>query len=558
VSDAPRADVAIVGLGAAGAVAAHVLTAAGLDVVALEAGPRLDAGEMTFDEIRNDVRAWLAAPKAAAEEPTFLPRGASASVPPPFPTVMMNAVGGSMVHFPGLSIRFARWNFRSRSSATDRYGSGSLPPDSTVADWPFSYDELEPFYGHVEGAIGVGGEVGANRFESSRTTPFPLPPLRRSGWNDLTAAGARRLGWHPFPAPAALNSQSFNGRPACTYCGFCAMNGCYIGAKGSPDANLVPWAEATGRLRVVTGARATRIETADGRASGVRYLDGRTERFQPARVVLLAAFVYENTRLLLRSAAPDWPDGLSNHHGQVGRHFTAHVSPVVWAAFRGRRLNAFNGAWGQATCLDDWNADNFDHDGLGFIGGGMLTAPQELKPVAVASAPVPPSVPRWGSPWKRWLKENGASIGYAVGQFDALTYAHNRLELDPTARDPSGEPVVRISFELGENERRGHDFLRDRLHEWLGAAGATETWHGAERLVEARHCYGGTRMGDDPATSVVDRHGLSHEVRNLGVLGASTFPTAGGANPTLTLQAVAWRTAAHLVERWETVAAAGE
>jgi len=552
------ADVVIVGLGAAGAVAAHVLTAAGRDVVALEAGPRLDAAQMTFDEIRNDVRGWLAAPKAAHEEPTFLPRGAAASTAAPFPTVMMNAVGGSMVHFPGLSIRFHPWNFRTRSTAIERYGDAALPADSTVADWPISYDELEPFYGRVEEAIGVGGTAGANRFEGARTTAFPLPPLQRSGWNELTAEGARRLGWHPYPAPAALNAAPYNGRPACTYCGFCSMNGCHVGAKGSPDANFVPWAEATGRLRVVTGARATRIETDDsGRASGVRYLDGRTERFQPARVVLLAAFVYENTRLLLRSAGADWPDGLSNEAGQVGRHYTAHVVPVVWGAFRGRRLNAFNGAWGQATCLDDWNSDHFDHDGLGFVGGGMLSAPQELKPIGVASAPVPPSVPRWGSAWKRWLSDNGASMGYAVGQFDALTYEHNRLELDPTVRDASGEPVIRISFELGENEERGHDFLRDRLHEWLEAAGATETWHGPTRFVEARHAYGGTRMGDDPATSVVDRNGLSHEVPNLGVLGASTFPTAAGSNPTLTLQAVAWRTAVHLVENWDAVAGAG-
>ena len=553
-SDARRADVAIVGLGAGGAVAAHLLTAAGLDVVAIEAGPRLDAAEMTLDEIRNDIRGWLAAPKAAGEEPTFLPRGATESRRPPFPTVMMNSVGGSMVHFPGLMIRFQPSNFRTRSAAVERYGEDALPADSTVADWPISYDELEPYYGLVEQAIGVGGEAGASRFEGHRSTAYPLPALRRSGWTELAAEGARSRGWHPYPSPAALNAEPFNGRPACTYCGFCSMNGCYLGAKGSPDQNLIPWAEATGRLRVLSGARATRIETDDaGRASGVRYLDGGVERFQAARVVLLATFVYENTRLLLRSAGPDWPDGLSNRAGQVGRHYTAHVTPVVWGAFPGRKLNAWNGAWGQATCIDDWNSDNFDHDGLGFVSGGMLTVPHELKPIMLASAPLPPSVPRWGSAWKRWLAGNGASLGYAVGQFDCLTYEHNVLELDPTVRDSLDEPVIRISYELGENERRGHDFLRDRLHEWFDAMGAGETWHGPGQAIEARHAYGGTRMGDDPVSSVVDRNGLSHEVPNLGVLGASTFPTAGGVNPTLTLQAVAWRTAAHLVENWESV-----
>ncbi|MFN8221634.1 MAG: GMC family oxidoreductase [Gaiellales bacterium] len=547
----PRTDVAIVGLGGAGAVAAHVLTAAGLDVVAIEAGAQVGPRAMSFDEVRNDLRAWLAEPKAKHEAPTYLPRGRAHSVPAPFPTVMMNAVGGSTVHYPALSIRFQPWHFRARSETVERYGEAAIPAGSTMADWPLSYDELEPFYGVVEGAIGVAGAAGANPFEGPRTTSYPLPPLRRSGWNDLAANGARTLGWHPFPAPAALNSEPFAGRPACTYCGFCSMNGCYLEAKGSADVALVPRAEATGRLRVVTGARVTRIETDDGgRAAAVRYVRDGVAQLQAARVVLLGAFVYENTRLLLRSAGPDWPNGLSNGAGQVGRHFTAHAAPIAWGVFPGRKLNAFNGSWAQATCVDDWNGDNFDHTGLGFVGGGMLTAPQELKPIMVASAPLPPAVPRWGSAWKRWLADHAGSLAYAVGQFDSLTYAENLLELDPTVDDPLGEPVVRISFELGENERRGHDFLLDRSREWLEAAGASETWHAPERLIEARHCYGGTRMGDDPATSVVDRYGFSHEVPNLGIIGASTFPTAGGANPTLTLQALAWRTAAHLIEDW--------
>jgi gluconate 2-dehydrogenase alpha chain len=269
--------------------------------------------------------------------------------------------------------------------------------------------------------------------------------------------------------------------------------------------------------------------------------------------VLLGAFTYENTRLLLLSASAAFPRGLANNHGQVGKHFAAHVTPVAFGVFPGRRLNLFNGLWSQATCLEDWNADNFDHAELGFVGGAMLTAPQEAKPIAVASGPVPPLVSRWGSEWKAWLHRHAQSIGSVVAQFDTVTYETNFLYLDPAVTDPHGVPVVRVTWELRDNERRGFDFMRERLHEWLLAAGAAQTWSPDGYAIEGRHCYGGTRMGNVPAMSVVDRHGLSHEVPNLGVLGASTCPTAGGSNPTLTVQALAWRTAQHVVNVWPAI-----
>jgi gluconate 2-dehydrogenase alpha chain len=481
----------------------------------------------------------------------------------PWPVLMVNAVGGSTVHYPGLSIRFQPWNFRGRSGVLERYGAGAIPAGSTLADWPLDYEELEPYYDAVEHAIGVSGRAAnvagehdpeGNELEGPRRRGYPMPPLRRTGWTELTAAAARDLGWHPFPAPAAINAEPYNGNPGCTYCGFCSANGCYVDAKGSTDANVIRWAEATGRLRVETSARVTRIEVdGGGLATGVTYVQDGRERFQPAKVVLLGAFTYENTRLLLLSASTAFPHGLANNHGQVGKHFAAHVTPVAFGVFPGRRLNLFNGLWSQATCLEDWNADNFDHAELGFVGGAMLTAPQEAKPIAVASGPVPPPVSRWGSEWKAWLHRHAQSIGSVVAQFDTLTYETNFLDLDPAVTDPHGVPVVRVTWELRENERRGFDFMRERLHEWLLAAGAAQTWSPDGYAIEGRHCYGGTRMGNDPAMSVVDRHGLAHEVPNLGALGASTFPAAGGSNPTLTVQALAWRTAQHVVNAWPAI-----
>jgi gluconate 2-dehydrogenase alpha chain len=149
------------------------------------------------------------------------------------------------------------------------------------------------------------------------------------------------------------------------------------------------------------------------------------------------------------------------------------------------------------------------------------------------------------------MKENAQSVGSAFGQFEHLPYESNGLDLDPVARDDIGLPRVRVTHLIGENERRGWDFLLRKLREWLAAAGASETWARAGIFLDGRHPAGGTRMGDDPESAVVDRYGFAHEVPNLGVLGASVFPTVGGHNPTLTVQALAWRTAQHLVDSWE-------
>jgi gluconate 2-dehydrogenase alpha chain len=466
-----------------------VLTAAGAEVLALEAGPRLDRSAARFDEIANFAHARLSEPKAKGEVPTC--------------------------------------------ATIERYGEGAIPAGSTLADWPLSYDDLEPHYAAVERSIGVSG--ARNAFEGPRSGPFPMPALRPTGWSQLTADAASRLGWHPFPAPAALNSEPYDGRPACTFCGFCMHNVCHSDAKGATHLNVISRAEATGRLRVETGARALEIAVdGAGLARGVHYLDaGGAERFAQAKAVLLATFTFENVRLLLLSRSPAFPDGLANNHGQVGRHFLVHVCPFVYGRFD-RRLNLFNGVGSQVTCLDDFNADNFDHDGLGFLSGGMLTAFAECTPVAFAKNVCPPGVPRWGAAWKAWMARHAQSVGAVYAQLDALPYDHNVLDLDPCVTDPLGLPVIRVTHRVGEHEERAVAFLR------------TETWDTPPHL-EGRHAAGGTRMGPDPETSVVDGFGFAHEVPNLGILGASTFPTLGGHNPTLTVQALARRTGLRLV-----------
>lgn len=537
-------DVVLIGLGGANGIVADVLTEAGLEVVALEAGRRVSPGEMVLDEVQNDRREWLGQQKSLREAPTWRDRPDQVAGPSPWPAGMANAVGGSTVHYPALSGRLMPWNFRARTATIERYGPDAIPADSTLADWPVTYDELEPFYSEIEQQIGVAGRPEENPFAGPRSQPLPMPPLRPSGWTELTSSAARELGWHPYAAPAAINSVPRDGRPACTYCGFCAFNGCYVDAKNHTAVTHIPRAEATGRLRVITGARATRIETRRGRVTGVTYVHDGEERFQPAGAVILGSFVYENVRLLLLSE-------LANASGQVGRNFIAHVTPLVHGLFCGLDLGLFSGPWSQSTCVDDFNGDSFDHSTLGFIGGGMSNAAQEIKPIQAATVSPPPGVERWGAGWKDWILPNARSVGTVVAQFDVLPYEGNQLDLDPAARDAYGLPVIRTTFAPRENELRGSAWLAGRLHEWLRQAGATRTWTPGERApIEARHAFGGTRMGDDPATSVVDRYGFAHGVDNLAVVGASTFATAGGVNPTLTVQALALRTARHLVATW--------
>jgi gluconate 2-dehydrogenase alpha chain len=555
-------EVVLIGIGAAGGIAAQVLTAAGIEVVALEAGPRLDPKPFLLDEVRNDVRSYMSRPKSTGELPSWRFDASEKAGASPYPLLMVNAVGGTSVHYDCWSFRFQPWNFRGRSASIERYGAGSIPAGSTIADWPLSYEELAPAYDAVEYAIGIAGAAcnidgvrgdEGNWFEAPRSRGFPMPPQRMTGWNEMIAGAARRLGWHPYQSPVALNTQPYNGNGVCTYCGFCASGTCPQNAKSSTNLTTIPIAEATGLLRIETGARVTRIEVGvDGRVTGVTYIQDGTERFQPAKVVLLGAFVYENARLLLPSKSRAYPDGLSNNHGQVGKHYMLHMTPHAYGLFPGRRLNRFNGAPGQVLSLDDWNADNFDHSGLGFIGGAMLSSMHELKPIQVTSLPLPPGVPRWGAGWKDWIAKNANSIGTVNAQMEVLAYEHNVLDLDPEKRDPYGEPVIRITHKLGENEQRGWAFMEARLQEWLREAGASEVWTRGRVHLDGRHAYGGTRMGNDPETSVVDKWGFSHEAPNLGVIGSSVYPTTGGCNPTLTLQALAWRTAEHLVADWKT------
>src|SRR5215468_10645425 len=281
-----KTDVVLIGLGAVGGVAALPLAQAGLDVVGIEAGTWLTARDFAPDELRNNFRGWpQSAQKANGEIPTHRPNAAAPYSPrlPIHP--MMNAVGGTSLHYWAQSWRLNPWDFKVVSETRRRYGASRIPNGSTVEDWPFGLEELESYYDKVEYEVGVSGQAGningvidsrGNIFEGARRHAYPMPPLHGTEYTERMARAARTLGWHPFPGPAAINSQTYDNRPGCLYHGFCNRGGCHIHAKNSTAVSTIPKALATGRFTVVTQAIVTSVavDEGSGRVRGVVYLKG--------------------------------------------------------------------------------------------------------------------------------------------------------------------------------------------------------------------------------------------------------------------------------------------
>jgi gluconate 2-dehydrogenase alpha chain len=558
-------DVVIVGMGAAGGVAALPLALAGVDVIGLEAGTWLTNRDFAPDELRNNYRNWpMAVQKANREAPTFRATSSTTAVQGGHP--MMNGVGGTTLHYWAQHWRLNPWDFQVVSQTRRRYGAARIPQGTTVEDWPFGYDELEAYYDKLEYELGVSGQAGnidgkkdprGNPFEAPRKREYPMPPLRWTSFHERMAAAAKTLGWHPFPGPAAINSAPYRNRAGCMYHGFCNTGGCHVDAKASTAVTTIPRAQATKRLKVVTEAVVTTIEVDNkGRATGVTYLKNGNEYFQPAKVVLLSSYTYENVRLLLLSKSKAFPNGLSNNRGQVGRHYFSHHQGAPVTALFPFDVKAWYGLPAQGVAVDNWADDNFDHAQLDFIGGGNLWVMSDRRPIAASGMNTFGFAPNWGSQWKTFIKQNADRSHSSYIQKTTLPYAENYLDLDPTVKDALGRPVIRITAEFKENERRIAAYCQGKMEQWYREAGAIAIQRApvGGAMGASTHTYGGTRMGDNPETNVVNRYGMSHEVPNLGVLSGSVMGTSGARNPTHTIQALAWRTAEHVAKNWKAIA----
>ncbi|MBA3947534.1 MAG: gluconate 2-dehydrogenase subunit 3 family protein [Herpetosiphonaceae bacterium] len=547
------ADVVLIGVGAAGAMAASILSRAGLRVVGLEAGPWRTKRDFVPDELGSayycrggmgpkflsEVPRWRRNADEPAREATFtLGR-------------MMNGVGGSVIHWGGALRRCHPHHFKYLTHVRERWGEQVLPEGHTLVDWPMSYDDLEPYYTKVEYHIGVAGDGARNPFVP-RSAPLPMPPLRPFTMAELFRQGSEALGLHPYPTPVAVNSVPYNGFPATTYCAWSGGFGPFNDERWHPGLTWVPEALTTGNFDLRTHCRVVRILTdGDGHASGVEYVDANGNwQVQLARTVIVCSYTFENVRLLLISGDTQHPDGLGNNTGQVGKHLMTKMWSDVSGFFPDTVFNAHTGPAAQMWSLDDFISAEFDSVAHGFVGGATPNIENQRLPIQISREALPPDVPRWGQAYKDFIRQ-WQHIAAVRLQPDTLSYHANYLDLDPRHRDRSGLglPVLRITYDMQPNEHRMADFMETKAEDILRAMGATKTWRGPRFSgVVSSHELGGCRMGEDPATSVVGPDLGMHDTPGLYVFGTAVFPTCHGVNPTLTMWALCYRAAEQLVE----------
>ncbi len=517
-----KTDVVIVGAGAVGGVLAAELGKAGMKVIALERGPRLRTEDFApQDELRYFQRQDLR-PDPKRQPVTWRPNtGARATMIQSL--AYGNQAGGGTVHYGSVSWRFHEDDFRVRSQTIERYGASAIPEDSSVIDWPVSYAELEPYYDRAEYAT-------------------------------------KKLGFHPFSTPRAIVSQPYNGRPACSYCGFCQGFGCHVGAKSSILVTKLVDADKTGNFKLITGAMCHRINSDNsGRATGVSYYgpDGSSDNTIEAEIVIIAPFIYDAVRLLLLSKTDRFPNGLANSNGHLGRHVMSHLGARGFAAFDDRHINVYMGPSAQKHTIDDFNADNFDHKDLGFIRGAQISAgPAGLEGGPIASAmnmPPPPGVPRWGAGYRDFFSKYYTRYLALTGQTENLPYADQVIDLDPNVRDAWGMPAPRMTYDWRRpNEVKRVEYVNNKLLEIGRATGAAHVWTApASPGAPGSHHQGGVRMGHNPRDSVVNKYGQTWDIPNLFVLGSANFPTSAGFNPTLTIQALSYMTADAIVNKYK-------
>ena len=528
-------DFVVIGSGAAGGILAKELSTSGFDVVVFEQGPYRHASEFVHDELAVLFRHELLGGGPEINGQTFRQDASETATRPARPSAeYAQGVGGSSVHFTANFWRFREIDFVERSKLGAIAGTN-------FADWPISYAELEPYYTKVDWEIGVSGAPGPH--DAPRSKPFPLPPLPVKSSGVLMERGAKKLGLTCQPEPHAILSQPLNGRPACINCGYCMFFGCEVGAKSSTLASMIPLAEASGRCEIRPESAVFRIGTdARGRVDEVLYYDrdGREQR-QRAKAVVLAANGAETPRLLLLSASERFPDGLANSSGYVGRNLMFNAHAVGHGVFA-EQLNDYKGVQVTRIVHDFYETD----PARGFYGGGGLDARPlwSATPILHALMGMPPDVPSWGAAFKDAIAHNFTRQMCVVASTTSLPLDRNNITLDPQSKDRWGRPGIRVTYRDHDDDIATAEFLLENALAILDAAGAEKSWGmPAWPTVGGAHLLGTCRMGDDPATSVVDRDHRCHDVPNLFICDGSSFVTSGRGQPTMTIMALAFRAA---------------
>ena len=523
----PRADVCVVGAGPAGAIVAADLAAAGHEVVVLEAGPRFDGddgGTSRAERMERHLRpgvpddAW----DMGGERDAYAAGGDRHY---PLNAARVKGVGGTTLHWQGMVMRLHERDFEMDS----RHGVG--------ADWPVSYEDLRPYYAAAERALGVAG-ADDNPFAPPRVEPFPMPAFPPSYSDSVFADACESLGITTHSVPNARNSEGGDGAPACVGYGTCKPV-CPSGAKYTAERHVTA-AEDAG-ARVVDRAAVQRLvhdDAGDAVEAAVYATPDDAERRQPARRFVVAAGGVETPRLLLLSRSERYPDGLANSSGLVGRYFMDHLFAGMGGTYDGRtRQNhvGFNTTETHQFYDDVDPVNGMKLEFLNYAGPSPATAATRAE--------------TWGDDLLADLRDRyGTHIGMGA-LVEQLPRKENRVTLDPSTTDDHGNPVPDVRWSLDDRTRAALTRANDVQRRVLDELDVDVTWTvGPENTGPAYHHMGTTRMGEDPADSVVDRHLRTHDLDNCYLVGSSVYPTGGAMNPTLTIAALALRAADRLAE----------
>lgn len=574
----PEVDAVLLGVGLVNTIIGRELIRAGLRVVGLERGaPRFTVpdfqGPHMHDELRYSIRKDLMQ-DTARETFTFRNHAGETALPVRRLGSFLpgSGLGGSAVHWNGQTYRFQDSDLRMRTRTNERYGARFLPAEARVQDWGVNAAELEPYYDRFEYLLGVSGKAGnlggrkipgGNPFEDARRREYPTPPMKEPYGSALFRKAATELGHHPFPQPSANLSQPYTNPEGmalstCMFCGYCERYGCEHYAKASPQTVLLPVLLRQPEFSLRTNVQVLSIVLDDARrqATGVRYVDAGGRAFiQPARLVVVGMFALNNARMLLLSGIGKPYDPASGT-GVVGANYAYQTTSAVQVFFdRKVNINPFMRSGANGTVIADFVSDNFDHGPAGFVGGAYIgEIMSHGRPIEFH--PTPPNTPAWGAGWKKAVVQHYNHTAVLSVHGSSMAVRQNWLDLDPTYRDAWGLPLLRMTFDFPVNDLRMSAYLTDKalaIGRAMGGAqvsGNPRTGPYNVTQYQTTHNTGGTVMGNDRATSVVNRYLQSWDVPNVFVVGASNFPQNASYNPTDTVGALAYWAADAIVTKY--------
>jgi gluconate 2-dehydrogenase alpha chain len=563
-----EADVVIIGVGMVGSIIAKELAQAGYKVVGLERGkPRFTVpdfqGPGVHDELRFDIRKALMQDNTR-EAVTFRNRSSETALPIRRWESFLpgTGLGGSHVHWNGQTYRFQAADFLMATKTRERYGDKFLDADLTIQDWGVTYEDLEPHYDRFEYLLGTSGKAGnikgkiqpgGDPFESARSRDYATPPMKEHFQGAMFRKATTELGYHPFPQPSSNLSQPYTNPEgvklnACVFCGFCERYACEHYAKAVPQTIILPVLMKQPTFELRTGCQVQRInlDSEKKKATGVTYIDDAGREFeQPASLVITSSFALNNVRMFLLSGIGK-PYDPATGKGVVGRSYAYQTMSNVASFFdEDVHINPFMASGASGTLINDFAGDNFDHAKLGFIGGAFIGA-VNTNGRPIQYHPVPPGTPAWGKGWKQAVaKHYNHTVMFSL-HGSSMSQKQNYLDLDPTYKDAWGQPLLRMTFDFPDNDLRMAQYVTAKGVEIGKAMGAKQVAGNPRKgpytitQYQTTHNTGGTVMGNDPSTSVVNRYLQSWDVPNVFVIGASNFPQNASWNPTDTIGALTY------------------